>query len=145
MRLASRCYTIMTMITITLILSLCALSGEITTPTASTTPAQFPDYGLAAYLQAYGGWAIAALAIIALVYLYRDTNKQFKERHIEYVNLNTEAVKVMQSVAIAQNHMTQIIERIEKIMEQQSRIIGEQSGLLERAAKSIGNCEHANK
>ena len=83
---------------------------------AEPIPQTFPDMGLAAYLQTYGGWALSALLIIAIHRLYTQTSKLLEERNKEFNDVLRETTRALEANARVTAENKAVLERLERLL-----------------------------
>jgi len=68
--------------------------------------------GIAQFLQMYGGWGIAAVALMALAHVYKSTGNLLEKRHVEYVSILRETSVALISTT---NSISNVIAALDKI------------------------------
>ncbi len=91
--------------------------------------------GLAAFLQTYGGWAIAAITLIALAHIYKTTSDLLEKRHSEFVSILKEASHALLSASTSITKMTSMLDRIESSMKKDEELVKEIKKIME-------HCKH---
>ena len=94
--------------------------------------------GLAQFLQLYGGWGIAALALIAIFYMYKTQGNAFETRHKEYVSLIRETNTSFRAVTDALNKLIMLIENIDGDLKKHDNIIQEVKTVMENCKIRLG-------
>jgi len=93
---------------------------------------------LASFLQTYGGWAVAAVALLALAHVYKKSWNLLETRHLEFVKILQETSNTYSSTTAALNKIIFIAERLEKRF-------GDNEELMREVKMTLENCKEANR
>lgn len=99
-------------------------------------PLQFPDMGLAQYLQAYGGWAVASICMIALARLYTKTSNLLEKRNDQFIAVLEKTTTALQATTSTQQDCVMLLRSVSDVLSKTESTLKDFTETAERCRKN---------
>lgn len=74
---------------------------------------------IALFLQKFGGWGVATILFVAIVYLYRSMNKTLDKRNEQFIEALKETTAALQQNSDESRRVEQVLQRVERHLDNQ--------------------------
>lgn len=72
---------------------------------------------LAKFLQTFGGWGVAVVFLVGIVYLYRSTSKILEKRNEQFITALKETTAALQQNNDESRRVEAVLTRVERILD----------------------------
>ena len=71
----------------------------------------------AEFLQTFGGWGVAVIFLVGIVYLYRSTNSLLEKRNEQFIEALKETTEALQTANDESKRVEVVMNRVEKVLD----------------------------